>query len=390
MQHENRRKRIPGIHSHIAVINELREELNKVNSSINDLKDKVSGVYKQEKENSPKNNLYKKLDELNVEIKSLKDSRSIALNSKNEILNVYDNIKSELQPEKGKGKKLMSGSEIDVRMKEINLKLIANKHDPKSEKAFEAELENLKRQKRDIGALEQKNKTAIEMKSKLDGLNGEIKEYNQKITERQSIIDGIKVELKDLNDQSKSKNPVIDGYERNIQALKNKKNELSEKIKIQQEEIRKKEVEYDKFLEEMSLAQALEKQKDELKQRVNKLEEQKNLIFDEQAKLDPSKFDSIIFGIEHLDFSSGKISLPIDLALHLSQYKIPIPISVDQIKPTIELLKSQKKNFGDQVIEKRREFENKISELDKRIFEEKKLLSNMPPTDIRLLKLKRD
>lgn len=390
MQHESKRKRIPGIHSYIAVINELRQELGKVTGAINELRDKISAVYKQEKENSPKNNLYKKLDELSVEIKGLKDSRAKAFDEKNEVLGAYGDVKNELHPEKGRNKRPLTADEIDARMKEINLNLISHKHDTKAEKDFEAEVESLRRQKRDIGALEQKTRMALEMKGKLDVLSGEIKELNQRIGQRQTVVDGIKAELKEINDQNKTKNPAVDGYEKSIQGLKNRKNELSEKIRIQQEEIRKKEIEHDRFLEEMSLAQALEKQKEELKQKIGRLEEQKNDLFEEKAKFDPSKFDSVIFGIERLDLSGKKISLPINLALHLSQYKIPLPVCASQVKPTVDLLRTQKEKFAGQVLEKQKEFESKISDLDKKISEEKKTLFGMPPTDVRLLKFRRD
>ncbi|WEL39944.1 hypothetical protein PFJ87_11g01820 [Encephalitozoon hellem] len=387
-QENNRRKRIPGIHSCLAVINELRQELGKVTASINDLRDKISAIYKQERENSPKNNLYKKLDELASEIKSLKESRSKAFNLKSEALGTYETIKGEIQPEKGK--KMMSAQEIDSRMKEINLKLISTKCDSKTEKMFESEIENLRKQRKNIGMLEQKSKLALDIKAKLDSLNGEIKDLSQKIAERQSVVDGIKAELKEINDQEKPKNPVIEGYEKNIQAFKNKRNELSEKIKAQQEKIREKEIEYDKFLEEMAIAQALEKQKEEIKQRISALEEQKNALSKEESKLNPSRFDSIIFRMGSLDLSGEKISLPVDLALYLSQHKIPIPTSASQMKPTIEVLKSQKENFASQVVEKRREFENRIADLEKKISEERKVLMAMPPTDVRVLKFKRD
>lgn len=388
MQNEGRRKRVPGVHSHVAVINELRQELVKVNNSINELKDKISAIYKQEKENSPKNDLYRKLEELSTELKELKEGRSIAFNSKDEVSGSYDRIKNELNPEKGKGRRPINASEIDARMREVNLKLISDKQDPKAEKAFEAEIENLRRQKREIGTVEQKNKMAIEMKAKLDALNEEIKRSNKKISEKQSLLDEIRGEIKEINDQSK-KNPVVEGYEKNIQGLKSKKHELSERIKVQQEEIRKKELEHDKFLEEMSLAQALEKQKDDLRQKIGKLEEQKNTLSSEQAKFDPSKFDSVIFGVKRLGLSGGKVSVPIDLALHLNQCKISIPVSAEQIGPTIELLKSRKKSFSEEVVEKQKEFESKIFDLDRRISEEKRTLSNMPPTDIRILKFNR-
>ncbi|UYI26379.1 hypothetical protein J0A71_01g01990 [Encephalitozoon cuniculi] len=388
MQHENRRKRIPGIHPYLAVIGELRQELGKVTASINDLRDKISAIYKQERENSPKNSLYKKLDDLSNEIKALKENRSKVFNSKSEVLGAYENVKSEIQPEKGK--KMMSAQEIDGRMKEINLKLISSKCDLKTEKMFEAEIENLRKQRKNIGMLEQKSKLAVEMKGKLDVLNAEIKELNQKIAERQSIVDGIKSELKEISDQGKPKNPVVDGYEKNIQALKSKRGEISEKIKTQQEKIREKEIEYDKFLEEISIAQALERQKEEIMQRIHGLEEQKNILSKEESKLDPSKFDSIIFRMGSLSLSGEKVSLPVDLALYLSQHKIPIPTCANQMKPTIEVLKSQKESFSNQVTEKRKEFEGKISDLERKIAEERKILLGMPPTDVRLLKFKRD
>ncbi|ADM12660.1 uncharacterized protein Eint_111610 [Encephalitozoon intestinalis ATCC 50506] len=388
MHQENRKKRIPGIHSYLAVIGELRQELGKVNESINDLRDKISAIYKQERENSPKNNLYKKLEELGNEIKALKEDRSKAFNSKNDVVGVYENVKSEIQPEKGK--KMMSAQEIDARMKEINLKLISSKCDSKTEKIFEMEMENLRKQKKNIGMMEQKSKLAVDMKAKLDSLNAEIKDLSQKIAERQSVVDGIKAELKEISDQGKPKNPAVEGYEKNIQILKAKRSDLSEKIKAQQEKIREKEVEYDKFLEEMAIAQALEKQKEEIKQRINALEEQKNILSKEESKLNPSKFDSIIFRMGSLNLSGEKISLPVDLALYLSQHKIPIPTSPSQVEPTIETLKSQKENFANQVVEKRKEFESKISDLERKISEEKKTLMEMPPTDIKVLKFKRD
>lgn len=385
---ENRKKRIPGIHSYIAVINELRQELDKVSGSIGDLKEKISAIYKQEREDSPRNNLYKRLEELMGEIKGLKESRTRAFDTKTEVLNLYGDVKSDLNPEKGR-KKPMTAAEIDARMKEINLKLIADRCNSSMEKAFEAEIEMLRRQKKDIGALEQKSKLVLEMRGKLDVLNAEIKELNQKISERQAVVDGIKAELKELSDQGRNKNPVVEGHEKNIAALKTRKADLSEKIKAQQEEIRKKEIENERFLEEISLARALEKQKDNLRQRIGSLEEQKNALFSEQAQLDPSKFDSIIFGIERLDVSR-KISLPINLALHLNQHRIPIPVSADQLGSTVEQLRCQKKSFASKVAERQKEFETRISELDRKISEEKSVLSGMPPTDSRLQRFRHD
>lgn len=390
MQQENRRKRIPGIHSYIAVINELRQELGKVTESMNELREKISLVYKQEKENSPKNNLYKRLEEVSVEIRELKEGRSRAFDERSETLREYEGLKNELQPVQGKGRKLLTAGEIESRMKEIHLKLISSKHDAKMEKAFEAEIESLRRQKKDIGMVEQKSRLAMEMREKLDGLNVEIKEYNRKISERQGVVDEIRGELKELSEQSQGKSPVVDGYERSMQGLRSRRNELNEKIRGQQEEIRKKEIEYDKFLEEVSVAQAIEKQKEEVREKISKLEEQKNALSQEKAKFDASKFDTIIFGIERLCGVGEKISVPIDLALQLSQHRIPIPVSPSQVKSTVEALRCYKEDFASRVVEKHREFENKISELEQRICEEKKILVGMPPTDTRLLRSRRD
>ncbi|KAH9410703.1 hypothetical protein HK407_12g18350 [Ordospora pajunii] len=390
MQNENRKKRVPGIHAHVAAINELRQELGRVNASVVELREKISAVYKNDSENEVKRGLYDKIEVLGKEISELKEQRQNAFEHKAKALDVYEKFKGDMQPEKGKVK-MLSATDIDARMKEINMKLISSKHDSKTEKMFESEIEELRRQKKNIGMMEQKSRTLIEIRGNLDGLNAEIKDLTKRINQKQATINDLKVTIKEINDsQSTIKNPIVEGHEKSIKALKVKRNEISEKIKMQQEEIRKKEIEHDKFLEQLALAQAVEKQRDDVKQRIQKLEEKKNVFSSEECTLDPSKFDSVIFRMRAIDVSSGSVSLPVDLALYLSQFKIPIPSSAEQLESTISALRVQKENFASQVVGKREEIAAKISELDKKISEEKSILQGMPPSDVRLLKPKRE
>ncbi|KAM0671822.1 hypothetical protein OCOL_001264 [Ordospora colligata] len=390
MQSENRKKRVPGIHAHLAAIKELNQESGRVDTSITELREKISAAYKNDSENEIKRELYEKIETLSNEIKELRAQRQSVFDQKTKALDVYQKFKAEMQPEKGKIK-ILSANEIDARMKEINMKLISSKHDSKTEKTFESEIQELRRQKKNIGMMEQKSRTLVEIRGNLDALDAEIKDMTKRLTQKQVTIDELKAKRKEIYDsQSSSKNPIIEGYEKNIKALKVKKNEINEKKKAQQEEIRKKEIEHDKFLEQLALAQAAEKQRDDVKQRIQKLEEKKNVLSNEECTLDPSKFDSVIFRMRAIDVSGGNLSLPIDLALYLSQFKIPIPSNAKQLESTISALKIQKESFAGQVVGKREEIAVKIAELDRKISEEKNILQSMPPSDVRLLKPKRE
>lgn len=390
MQQEIKKKRVPSISAQIAAINALREELTKVSSGITENRDKIVAFYKKEREDSPKGELFKKLEELSASLKELKDARSKAFDAKNEITAIYGDMKSDITPDKTK-KRPMTAAEIDEKIQEINFQLISTKITKKSEQAFSAELISLKQQRKELGAMEQKSKSVFEMKVKLDSLNAEIKDLSRAIAEKQAEIDVIKAELKTLSEQSKVKNPIVEGYERNIEALKIKKTELTDKIKAQQEEIKVKEIEHEKYLEVLAEATVVEKQKDSLRAKIAGFEAQKNVLIDEKNQLDPEKFDSVIYGIKQLSTGEDKIKVSVDLALALTKLKITIPLTKEQIPGTIASVEAKKQEFTNSIGEQVKEIESKLAKLDADILEEKKALEALPVTDARILaKIRRD
>jgi uncharacterized coiled-coil DUF342 family protein len=389
MTAEMRRKKIPGIQANRAMIAELKQELSRISSSIEELNGKIREIQRMEREGSPKNDLMAQHDSILSKLRELKDKKAAELRNKNSLQTVYNEIKEELAPERGRGGKPMSVSDIDSKIKEIEFRIISDTLDVKTEDALASEIQELKRKRQSLGATEQRAKSAFETKSRLDESYLNIKQLTEEINRKQEEADEVRAEIKKINEKSRIKNPQIEMHERNIQALKARKEEVNKKITAQLDEIRKKEEEYNAFEKEILLARANEKRKDEIRERIQRLEGERGGLLAKKESCNPARFDAIISGLEHVSARSS-FSLPADLFSQLFRAGIKCPTRPEEIGEAIQALKARQQESAEVAVDRAKEIDYEIAEVDKRILAEKKALEELPPTDARLLRPRRD
>jgi uncharacterized coiled-coil DUF342 family protein len=389
MTDEVRRKRIPGVQANRTAISELKQELSRISSAVEDHNNKIREILRIERESSPRNELQARLDHIVAVLRDLKEQKAAELRNRTTLQNLYNELKGELAPEKGKGGKPMSVSEIDSKIKEIEFRIISDTLDVKTEDALVSEMQELKRKKQSLGATEQKSRTAFETKEKLDESYLDAKKLTEEINNKHKEADEVRGEIKKIAEQSKTKNPQVEAHEKNIQMLKAKREEISKKIAAQLDEIKKKEEEYHVLEKEIMLAKANEQRKDKIREKIHELEDEKNRLLSERGSCDPAKFDVVIVGLEQL-CGRSTFALPGGLAFQVLQAGVKCPTKAEEVQSAVEELKTKQKEFARVVVDRVKDIDTKVSDLDKRILIEKKALEELPPTDTRLLRFRRD
>lgn len=374
-------KGIPGTKPFRVQIVELKTELGKLDGQIGDYKKKIEAIKKNDANNSPMAPLIAKLKELTQDLSDLTSSKKECYDKINSLNETHgDFLKTPIEP-----KGSITTESIEKRLKNINLDMLKYPCNAQKSKSYEDEIKDLKLKKINLEAEKKKHEALRQAQEEYKLLKAKLSEIYAKMDKKKADINEVKESMKGIKTE---KNPVIVGYEKIICDLEAKKEEINKKIALNQAEIAKKKVDYDEYLNKKSIAEAYEKRRIEICDKIREMETRKENMEDEKDKCDASKYDSVIFFLEKKTGKSDeRITFPIDIVMSLSQFKVTIPSTVGQISETISQLNKKKMIFLETVVIRKGELKSEIEKIVEEISKEKALLAELPISEIKLPRL---
>ncbi|WUR02165.1 nuclear segregation protein BFR1-like [Vairimorpha necatrix] len=374
-------KPIPGTRPFKQQLIECRQDLKKADEQIRDFERKIDEVKKNDAKNSPKAPLLIKRKELGFLIKDLNIKKKDLFEKINQIKETYGDLATKQVETKG----FISTESIEKRLREINLEMLKFPCNAQKSKSYEDEIKDLKSKKMNIENEKKKHDVLRQVQDQLKNLNSSLSQVYKELKIKNSEMAEILNSIKEIESQENTKNPVIEGYEKNIENLKIKKEEINKKIIINQDEIAKKREEHQEFLQKKAEAEAYEKRRSDILEKIKDLEIKKESLENEKDKCDASKFDSVIFYLEKkLGEKEEKITFPLDIVMSLSEFKVTIPSEKKQISSTICQLKEKKNLFLEKVEIRKEELKVEIENILENINKEKGLLSDIPVMEVKL------
>lgn len=381
---EQRKKNVPGTRDIITQIRSMSDKIQRIESDVKEILDKISAINEESRSKSPRGGLQNELRELNDVIKSLKAERKENYNHLETFKGTIDSLKETNNKDKGTIN-IKSSEDIEKSIEQLNLRLIVETITPKDEKLIASELLALRTMRSKLGGIEDNMKQMKTIDGSLKECKTKIAELSQLIAEKVLARDNIKAELDKLSSSDKVKTPEILKLEERITALRNEKQVAIDFKNVKKEEIRTIEAEFAKFEQAFGLQQKLEDKKTAIKKTVGGYKNQKEDLLNEVASFDPKIFDSLSYTISNLK-DSKSFNIDIDLVSTLLKYNIAIPTNKEEVEKTLDVLK-EKRNDSMSIFKARRDdVSSKISDLDLKIEEENAKLEELPPTDYDLLR----
>ncbi|RVD90621.1 hypothetical protein TUBRATIS_29560 [Tubulinosema ratisbonensis] len=384
METKERKPRAPGMYMHIKAIKEIKNEINNTVQKMNEYQEKLNEELKKSSEKAQVQTIRSQIKDLEIEIRSLLQERKTLFDEKEVVFNDYTAIKDSLSQEKRKIS-FSSLQELEKKEQEINYRLITEKVTAQQERDISNQLSEIKRKKIEMQSLGSKEGKLQALGTRLKEIKDAINDLKSKIQEKNASLDELNAQLKEINEKGKNKSPLVIDYENKINDLRALKDSLYERKKKEQEEIVKKEDLWKIQQEELKKLMEIENQRKAIKMKIKKLNEDRNNLISEQENFNPEKYDEIRIALSAIP-KQKDIRLPLPLVQRLTSAGFDIPQSQEEIDALINKISCSKKDFLKISDENIRKIEVKISELDLKIEEEKKVLAEMPETDIKLKK----
>ncbi|KAL0266068.1 UNVERIFIED_CONTAM: hypothetical protein PYX00_011785 [Menopon gallinae] len=382
---EQRRKRAPGIQVHISAIKDINNQINSLSERITEYKGKIDDELRRSSERAENTRIRVAIRELDESIRSLKAKRSTHLDEKSTLVAEFNGLKEEVSGEK---RRINFGSldELEKKEKEVNYKLMVSKVTPQQEREISATLSEIKKKRIDLQNLGSKESRLNVLNTRIGELNELLKTSKNEIDEKRKKIDSLKQDLQNLVEKGKNKSDVVVDYEKKIEEFKKTKNDLYERRKAEQNEIVKKEEAYDKYLKALAEVQEQESQRKAVKERIKRFDDDRNALLNEQTNYNPKKFDELAEALKCIVGKDKDLKIPISLVKRLNEVGVKLPRDKKDVENTIEALRRIKSDFEKTAYGHLEKIERRISELDIKIENEKRVLESMPQTDIKLRK----
>lgn len=371
-----RKKRIPGTNDLLKSIAATKSDIAHIQDRINDLRQKIQTEQNSSKTNSVRSKLISTKDQIRGEIAELKKKRDGFYARKDELLNELKSIKGDLS----KKREYKSLGDIDREMRSVEAEIMRTTYTPAKEKEFQSRLLELKKRRQNFadvsekeGALRNNEAELGELKDQIHAVTEELKMRKEEMDELDKAIDETRIT---------KENKVIKMYDDEIKVLMEKRNALMEKKKNDIDQVKQKEIEHDKYMQEMAEQLELENKRKEQKKKIGNLNAELIALESERTKIESQGYDSVINALERMNI--GRIDM--SLAGRLLSEGLMMPKTEEERKRIIKILNDKKGKFKEEIKAKAVALDEKIRELGEKINEEKSALEKMPASEIKVMR----
>ena len=377
-----RRENIPGKGPILRDIKGINDQITKVEKEIKQNNDLIHTIIKKGKEDSPRNQLLTKLQELKGRTFEMREHKNKLMKELNQCKIKVAGYKENLG-ETGSG--FVSEESIENKLNDLNMELIRNPHSTAVEKRIAQELTSLRMKKSQLGDAKENMKQLKITETRMKEIKGLIGQINKEMAVEYENIKKIKDELDKINETNKLKNPEIETLNNRNKVLKEEKGRLFTLREEKRGEVHALEVEYKKIEKEILVAVENEKAKELVKKNIQQKKKEINTLQKKTEEFDAKIFDRILMDLNAMA-TSKVYSLNLDLVSILMKNNIVLPKDKNTLNKTIEEVKKARENADETFEDRTKQIREEIQMITIEISKMSEELEAMPETNVELLR----
>ncbi|KAI5169699.1 hypothetical protein PAEPH01_0928 [Pancytospora epiphaga] len=381
---EAKRKSVPGSRELVMQVRSISDNIQSIEDEIRASLEKLTAILEANRANSKKAGLLADFKKLNEEMQGLRTSKKGYFEQLNNYKNDIERLKASSTQDKNTVL-VKNPEELEKRMEDLNMRLIAEASSVNEEKKIAAELLQLRSMKAKLGDIEDSRNKIRNIEGALGEIRTKIGDVTQKIAEVTLVKDRVKAELDKASAVDKIKSPEVVKIESKIASLKAQKQDMIAQKNAKKDAIRALEAEWAAFEVILLEQRGLEEKKDAIKKVIQEYKNKKDTLTSELSEYDPKVFDMLHYSVSLLK-GQKIVSLDISLVDSLLKHGISVPYEADEIDKTLKQLDDKKgsstlsfESWSDKI-------NNEMAKIDEKIQAETKRLNELPPTDYDVLK----